>query len=111
VNLTMACLGEHTRLGSAGEKEYRRSFSPGDAEAHESYGFSSAPGQACRGSRRDGIARRQSISTKLNLLTGLVLYSDHRYDEALASFHRVLELSPSLGAERHMLRVYEQRAI
>ncbi len=100
---------------SAGaEKEYRRSFelSPGDAEAHESYGFFlSHHGKHAEALAEMEIARRSNpISTKLNLLTGLVLYSDHRYDEALASFHRVLELSPEvLGAERHMLRVYEQK--
>jgi len=100
---------------SAGaEKEYRRSFelSPGDAEAHESYGvFLSQQGKHAEALAEMEIARRSNpISTKLNLLTGLVLYSDHRYDEALASFHRVLELSPEvLGAERQMLRVYEQK--
>ena len=95
-------------------KEYRRALeiSPGDAEAHESYGyFLSHHGRIAEALAEMEIARQSNpISTKLNLLTGLVLYSDHRYDQALASFQRVLELSPdSLGAERHMLRTYEQK--
>jgi TolB-like protein/DNA-binding winged helix-turn-helix (wHTH) protein/Tfp pilus assembly protein PilF len=100
---------------SAGaEKEYRRALelSPGDAEAHESYGyFLSHHGKIAEALAEMEIARQSNpVSTKLNLLTGLVLYSDHRYDQALASFQRVLELSPdSLGAERYMLRAYEQK--
>jgi Tfp pilus assembly protein PilF len=100
---------------SAGaEKEYRRALalSPGDAEVHESYGyFLSHHGKMAEALAEMEIARQfNPVSTKLNLLTGLVLYSAHRYDESLKSFQRVLDLSPdSLGAERHMLRVYEQK--
>ena len=96
------------------EKEYRRALdlNPRYAEAHEGFGYFLAD----QGRLSEAFAELEAarhldpISPKLNILYGLVLYCDHRYDEALTKFQKALELAPgSVAAQRHIFRVYEQK--
>ncbi len=96
------------------ESEYRRAleFNPGYVEAREAFGlFLAYEGRLPEAFAELEAARHlDPISSKLNMLYGLALYCDHRYDEALEKFQKALELAPGApNVQRHMLRAYEQK--
>lgn len=97
---------------AAAEREFRQAlaFAPGDAAVHLFYGYFLAQRSHMQEAFDELEIARQSnpISSKMNVLYGMSLYLDHRYANALAKFQSALDIAPTAGVARHMLRVYEQ---
>ena len=96
------------------ESEYRRALelNPRYVEAREAFGlFLAYQGRLPEAFAELEAARHlDPISSKLNMLYGLALYCDRRYDEALEKFQKALELAPgAANIQRHMFRAYEQK--
>lgn len=96
------------------EHEYRRAveLNPRYVEAREAFGlFLVYQGRLPEALAELEAARHlDPISSKLNMLYGLALYCDRRYDESLLKFQKALELAPgAANIQRHMFRVYEQK--
>jgi TolB-like protein/DNA-binding winged helix-turn-helix (wHTH) protein/Tfp pilus assembly protein PilF len=96
------------------ESEYRRALelNPRYVEAREAFGlFLAYQGRLPEAFAELEAARHlDPISSKLNMLYGLALYCDRRYDESLEKFLKALELAPgAVNIQRHMFRAYEQK--